>query len=202
MLASRLQDAVFRLNPDLPGTAHEDALRKLTRPAGPTLETRNRAFHRMLVDGIPVEYRDAHGRIRGDHARVLDFDHPANNDWLAVNQFTVVEGKRTRRLDVVLFVNGLPLGVIELKHPSDPDATVHTAWRQLQTYKAELPTLFAMNELMACRTASRPGSVRSPAAGSGSSGGAPSPGTRKRTRRRPSFKSRSKGCARPSTCWP
>ena len=148
VLASRLQDAGFRFNPDLPGATHEDALRKLTRPAGPTLETRNRAFHRMLIDGIPVEYRDPSGRIRGDHARVLDFDHPANNDWLAVNQFTVVEGKHTRRLDVVLFVNGLPLGVIELKHPSDPDATVHTAWHQLQTYRAELPTLLAMNELM------------------------------------------------------
>ena len=148
VLASCLQGAVFRLNPELPGTAHDDALRKLARPAGPTLETRNRSFHRMLINGIPVEYRDFSGQIRGHHARVLDFDHPANNDWLAVNQFTVVEGKHTRRLDIVLFVNGLPLGVIELKHPSNPDATVRTAWHQLQTYKTELPTLFAMNELM------------------------------------------------------
>ena len=102
----------------------------------------------MLVDGVPVEHRTPDGRIRGHHARVLDFDQPDANDWLAVNQFTVVEGKRTRRLDVVLFVNGLPLGVVELKDPSNPDATIHTAWRQLQTYKAELPTLFAMNEIM------------------------------------------------------
>ena len=147
-LASRLRKALSRLSPDLPDITLDDALRKLTRPVGSTLEARNRSFHRMLVDGVPVEYRTPDGSIRGHHARVLDFDQPDANDWLAVNQFTVVEGKCTRRMDVVLFVNGLPLGVVELKDPSNPDATIHTAWRQLQTYKAELPTLFAMNEIM------------------------------------------------------
>ena len=149
-LASRLREALARLNPNLPGTALADALRKLTRPAGSTLQTRNRSFHRMLVDGVPVEYPAPDGLIRGDHARVLDFDQPDANDWLAVNQLlTVVEGKRTRRLDLVLFVNGLPLGVVELKEPGgSSDATIHTAWRQLQTYKDELPALFAMNEIM------------------------------------------------------
>ena len=95
-----------------------------------------------------MEYRDSSGRIRGAQARVLDFDDPSNNDWLAVNQFTVVEDKAGRRLDVVLFVNGLPLGVVELKNPADPDATIWTAWQQLQTYKNDLPTLFAMNAVM------------------------------------------------------
>ena len=143
-----LRDALGELNPDLPETALEDAFRKLVRPEGPTLEARNRAFHRMLVDGVTVEYRTADGDIRGAQARVIDFDNPANNDWLAVNQFTVTENKYHRRPDVVLFVNGLPLCIIELKNPADEDATIWTAWQQLQTYKAELSNLFSMNEML------------------------------------------------------
>ena len=145
VLERRLRDALVQLNPDLPAEALEDAFRKLNRPEGTSPETRNRAFHRMLVEGVTVEYRAANGAIRGAQARVIDFDVPANNDWLAVNQFTVVENNHERRPDVVLFVNGLPLGVIELKNPADEDATIWTAWQQLQTYKAELPALFAMN---------------------------------------------------------
>ena len=145
VLEQRLRDSLARLNPNLPTEALDDALRRLTRPEGPTLETRNRAFHRMLVEGVTVEYRDDDGMIRGAQARSIDFDDPTNNDWLAVNQFTVVENKHERRPDVVLFVNGLPFGVIELKNPADEEATIWTAWQQLQTYQAELPTLFAMN---------------------------------------------------------
>ena len=145
VLARRLRQAFARLNPNLPTEALDDALRRLTRPEGPTLETRNRAFHRMLVEGVTVEYRDDDGMIRGAQARSIDFDDPTNNDWLAVNQFTVVENKHERRPDVVLFVNGLPLGVIELKNPADEEATIWTAWQQLQTYKAEIPSLFAFN---------------------------------------------------------
>ena len=148
VLERRLRDTLAELNPDLPFDALDDALRKLTRPEGSTLEARNREFHRMLVNGVEIEYREAAGRVRGDQVAVLDFDEPANNDWLAVNQFTVTESKSTRRPDVVLFVNGLPLGVIELKNPADEDATIWTAWQQLQTYKAELPTLFSMNEAL------------------------------------------------------
>ena len=143
-----LRDRLANLNPDLPPDALDDAFRKLTSPAGATLEVRNRSLHRMLVDEVPVEYRDDDGTLRGDAARVLDFEDPTNNDWLAVNQFTVVENKNERRPDIVLFVNGLPLGVIELKNPADEDATIWTAWQQLQTYKAELPTLFSFNELL------------------------------------------------------
>ena len=145
VLERRLRDALVQLNEGLPAEALDDAFRKLNRPEGTSLETRNRAFHRMLVEGVTVEYRAANGAIRGAQARVLDFDVPANNDWLAVNQFTVVENNHERRPDIVLFVNGLPLGVIELKNPADEDATIWTAWNQLQTYKAELPSLFAMN---------------------------------------------------------
>ena len=145
VLVRRLRDAIARLNPQLPPTTLDDAFRKLVRPEAATLETRNRAFHRMAVDGVTVERRTEDGAIRGAQARVIDFDDPANNDWLAVNQFTVVENKHERRPDVVLFVNGVPLGVIELKNPADEDATIWSAWRQLQTYKAELPSLFTMN---------------------------------------------------------
>jgi len=148
VLAGVLQSALARLNPSLPGEALEDAFRKLTRPMGPTLETRNRAVHRLLVDGVTVEYRRPEGSIGGAQARVLDFAEPNNNSWFAINQFTVSENRHTRRPDVVLFVNGLPLAVIELKNPADETATIRTAFQQLQTYQAEIPALFACNEAL------------------------------------------------------
>ena len=145
VLARRLRDALAELNPGLPEPALADAFRKLTRPEGATLEARNRAFHHLLVHGVTVEYSSQDGSVRGAQARVVDFDDADANDWLAVNQFTVSENKSTRRADIALFVNGLPLAVIELKNPADEDATIWTAWHQLQTYKAELSTLFSMN---------------------------------------------------------
>ena len=148
ILETRLRDAICRLNPELPADAWDDAFNKLTRPAGSNLVARNREFHRMLVNGVTVEFRVDGGSIRGAQARVIDFDDVSANDFLAVNQVTVTENQNTRRADIVLFVNGLPLGVIELKNPADPDADIWDAWNQLQTYKDELPTLFAMNELL------------------------------------------------------
>ncbi len=146
-LPLRLRDALHRLNPDLPPSALDDAYRKLIRPEGASLEIRNRAFHRMLVDGVNVEYRQD-STVRGVYVKPIDFESPSENDWLAVNQFTVVENKQERRPDVVLFVNGLPLGVIELKNPVDEDATIWSAWQQLQTYKNEIPSLFTTNEVL------------------------------------------------------
>ena len=148
VLERRLRDALAKFNPGLPSDALDDAYRKLTRPQGSTLEARNRDFHWMLVNGVEVEYRDAGGQVRGDLVRVFDFEDPIGNDWLAVNQFRITENRDTRRPDVVLFVNGLPLGVIELKNPADEDATIWTAWQQLQTYKSELSSLFSMNEAL------------------------------------------------------
>ena len=145
VLEARLRSALARLNPNLPRDTLEDALRRLTRPVGATLETRNRAFHRMVVDGVTVEYVAPDGAVRGGQVRVVDFDAPEANDWLAVNQFTVVENKHERRPDIVLFVNGLPLAVIELKNPTDEHATIRSAFQQLQTYQAEIPLLFAFN---------------------------------------------------------
>jgi type I restriction enzyme R subunit len=148
VLAERLRNALTALNPDLPTDAIEDAYRKVLNPEGATLEQRNRAFHRMLVDGVPVEYRTASGEMRGEQARIVDFETPDNNDWLAVRQFTVVENRHTRRPDLVLFVNGLPLAILELKNPVDERATLWTAYSQLQTYKQEIPSLFVYNEAL------------------------------------------------------
>ncbi|MGC1953320.1 MAG: type I restriction endonuclease, partial [Gammaproteobacteria bacterium] len=103
VLEVRLREALMRFNPDLPAEALEDAFRRLTRTDAPSLLERNRAVHRLLVDGVTVEYRRTDGSIAGAQAKVIDFESPANNDWLAVNQFTVAEGQHTRRPDVVLF---------------------------------------------------------------------------------------------------
>ncbi len=148
LLERRLRQALARLNPDLPSDALEDAYRKLTRVDALSLVERNRAVHRMLVDGVTVEYRRADGRVAGAQARVIDFDSPENNDWLAVNQFTVSEGQHTRRPDVVLFVNGLAVAVIELKNSAEEKATVWSAFQQLQTYQAQVPALFAANAVL------------------------------------------------------
>ncbi|HYM62633.1 MAG TPA: type I restriction endonuclease subunit R [Thermoanaerobaculia bacterium] len=145
LLEGRVRQALVRLNPDLPAGAADDAYRKLMRTDAPSLIERNRAVHRMLVDGVTVEYRRKDGSIAGAQARLLDYDWPENNDWLAVNQFTVAEGQHTRRLDIVLFVNGLPLAVIELKNAADENTTIWSAYQQLQTYQAQIPALFATN---------------------------------------------------------
>ena len=148
VLEQRLKDALARLNPELPAEALEDAARKLTRPVGAEPAARNRGMHRLLVDGVTVEYRTSAGDIRGAQARVMDFDRVDANDWLAVNQFSVMETKHSRRPDVVLFVNGLPLAVLELKNAADENATIWSAFAQLQTYKTEIPSLFATNALL------------------------------------------------------
>ena len=147
VLTQRLRDAVARLNPNIPTESQEEAVQKVLSPTSPSLVQNNTIFHLMLVDGIEVEYRESDGTMHGDRVQLLDFDSPENNDWLAVNQFTVVENSE-RRPDIVLFVNGLPLGVIELKNPTDESATVWSAFRQLQTYKREIPRLFTYNEAL------------------------------------------------------
>ena len=149
LLAGRLQAALARLNPSLPSEALEDAFRKVVNVPHlhPGLGAVNRAFHKMLTDGVDVEYRHPDGHIAGDKAWLVDFAHPERNDFLAVNQFTVIEHKN-RRPDVVLFVNGLPLVVIELKNPADENADTTKAYNQIQTYKQDIPSLFAYNEIV------------------------------------------------------
>jgi type I restriction enzyme R subunit len=145
VLVERLRRAIHRLNPAIPDEAREEALRKARRVGTPSLTQTNRAVHRMLRDGVAVEYTRPDGSIAGDHVRLLDFTHVGANDWLAVNQFAVIEGQHNRRPDIVIFIDGLPLGVIELKNAADEDATIWTAYAQVQTYKAEIPSLFHYN---------------------------------------------------------
>lgn len=147
VLLERLKDAVDRLNPAVPDDAKEEAIKVVLRTENPDLITNNHNFHRMLVDGLDVEYR-RDGRIVGDKVWLFDFKNPEKNEFLAVNQFTIIEDKNNRRPDVILFVNGLPLVVIELKNPADETATIDTAYNQFQTYKEEIPSLFKFNEIL------------------------------------------------------
>ena len=148
ILAQRLKDALTRINPDLPESAISEAVRKVNRTDAPSLILNNRNFHRMVTDGVSVKYRNEEGREVNDQAWLFDFENLDNNDWLVVNQFTVVENHVNRRPDLVVFVNGLPLGVVELKNPADENATVRSAHNQLQTYKAQIPSLFTFNEAL------------------------------------------------------
>ena len=163
LLNGRVEAAIARLNPAVPPTARLDALRQIQRLNAPELIANNEAFHRLLTDGIPVTLQKE-GSARGDLVWLIDFDHPENNDYLVVNQFTVietsagsvsappelVEGGMTwqKRPDVILFINGLPLVVIELKNASDENATILSAFKQLGTYKAAIPSLFTYNGLL------------------------------------------------------
>ena len=148
LLKGRVFSALAKLNPTIPVEALDEAFRKLQLADSPSLVANNRNFHRMLIEGILVEYRRKDGTIAGDHAKLIDYDDPTENDWLVVNQFTVLEGQINRRPDVVVFVNGLPLAVIELKNPADENATIWSAFNQLQTYKQQVSSLFHFNELL------------------------------------------------------
>jgi type I restriction enzyme R subunit len=146
VLESRLRQGLRRLNPELPNPALEDAFRKLARPGLPSLVVNNHHVHRFLAEGVPVEYQRPDGSIGGGLVKVLDIENPGNNEFLAVNQFTVVEDQNERRPDIVIFVNGLPLAVIELKNALSENATIATAYNQIQTYKKQIPSLFYYNE--------------------------------------------------------
>src|SRR2546427_2612500 len=146
LLQGRLKEALVRINPKIPAETVEEAVRKLQHAESPNLIENNRRFHRFLSDGVPVEYRGA-GRIVHDQVHLFDFKNPANNDWVAVNQLTVIEDRNNRRPDIVVFVNGLPLGVFELKNLADENATIRDAFNQFQTYKKDIASLFPFNEV-------------------------------------------------------
>ena len=147
ILSGRLRDALQRLNPGIPASALEDAVDQITKPKHPSLIQNNRTFHGMLIEGVPVEYEQT-GEQRGDRVKLIDFEHPAENRFLAVNQYTIQGTKQLRRPDVVVFVNGLPLFVLELKNPADEQADIWDAFNQLQTYKEEIADLFTCNEAL------------------------------------------------------
>ncbi|MGH6972257.1 MAG: type I restriction endonuclease subunit R, partial [Caulobacteraceae bacterium] len=148
VLLPRLERALQDLNPDAPEAARAEAIRQLLTGQYPSLVEENRRIHRMLTDGVSVEHRAADGRIASTKVWLIDFANPDANDWLAVNQFTVVEAGRNRRADVALFVNGLPLAVLELKNAAAETATTRDAFNQLQTYLEQIPSLFHTNAVL------------------------------------------------------
>lgn len=148
VLVERLRRAVSTLNPELKVDAVGEVLRKVVGVAGPSLVAVNREVHRMVVDGVPVEVRRADGSVGYVQARLIDFDDPEANDWLVANQYSVKDGDHVRRPDVVAFVNGIPLAVFELKNAADPQADIHQAFNQLQTYKAQMPSLMRFSEVL------------------------------------------------------
>ena len=148
ILTRRFLNAVSRINPTVDFATLDSVLRKLTRTEFPLLIANNHAFHRMLVEGVSVECRRKDGSPGYVRIKLIDFDKPEYNDWLVVNQFTVIEGNHNRRPDVVVFLNGIPLAVIELKNPLDEKATIWSAFNQLQTYKKQISSLFVYNEIL------------------------------------------------------
>ena len=148
VLEGRLTAAVERLNPAIPADARRDAIRQVLSVVTPDMVEENRRLHTLLVDGVDVEFPGPDGAIRGGKVWLIDFTDLDANDWLVTQQFTLVENRKERRPDVVAFVNGLPLGVIELKSAGHEQATVDAAYAQLQTYKAEIPSLFRTNAVL------------------------------------------------------
>ena len=147
VLKHRLRAAITRLNPTVPADAQEDALKKLLRSDSPNLFQNNYTIHKYLTEGVDVEYRKG-DRIVGDKVWLIDYKNPTNNEFLVVNQFTIIENNINKRPDVILFINGIPLVVIELKNAVDENATIHSAFNQLQTYKKSIPSLFLYNTLL------------------------------------------------------
>ena len=143
-LAGRLREAIVRINPDVSSALVDDAIKRLLRPESQNPLAESYRVHKLLTEGVPVEYRGDDGSIRTTSVWLIDFEHPENNDWLVVNQFTVVENKN-RRPDLLLFVNGLPLALFELKNLAAEHATLKTAWNQVQTYRSDIPAVFSPN---------------------------------------------------------
>ncbi len=147
LLAERLRMAVRRINPLIPLAAQHDALKEVEQIHSPELLANNEKFHRMLTEGVKVSYQQE-GSDRGDLVRLIDFANPENNDFVVANQFTVIENNQKKRPDVILFVNGIPLVVMELKNAADENATIKSAWQQIETYKQAIPCLFTYNALL------------------------------------------------------
>ena len=147
ILAGRLRQALERINPKIPKEGIIEAIRKVQRSESQNLLNNNQQFHNFLVNGVEVEYKKD-GKIKGDKVWLIDFEKVKNNEFLAVNQFTIVENNHNRRPDILIFINGLPLALFELKNPADQDATMSNAFKQVETYKVEIPSLFRYNEII------------------------------------------------------
>ena len=164
ILPGRLKESLRLINPEIPDEAIDEAIRKITKNNSQDTVSNNHYFHNLLVNGIDVEYRKKNGSIKHDNIFIFDFNHMENNEFLAVNQFTIIENRHERRPDIVLFVNGIPIVIIELKNPEDENATIWSAYRQIQTYINEIPSIFRFNEICIISDGidSRYGTITSP----------------------------------------
>lgn len=149
VLRGRLQEVASRINPDLNESVIEQAITQLMRAESQNALEENYRVHRLLTQGVPVQHRVADGSVRTSLVELFDWEDSSNNDWLVVNQFTVVDNNHNRRPDVLVFVNGLPLGLVELKNAGDENATLKGAWNQIQTYRDDIPSVFRSNAVTA-----------------------------------------------------
>lgn len=148
VLASRLRVALRRINSSVPDIAIDEAVKTVLRTDSQDFVVNNQHFHKLLANGVPVQYKRQDGSIKDELVWLFDFQNTKNNEFLAVNQFTIIEERSNRRPDIILFVNGLPLVLIELKNPADPNATIWSAFNQFGTYQKEIPSIFRFNEIL------------------------------------------------------
>src|SRR3990167_6819266 len=147
VLLNVLEASLKKLNPDVPEDAIQEAIKKITKTSSHKIIVNNEQFHEFVINGVAVEHREK-GKVKNSHLRIFDRDKPGRNTFQALNQFTIIENKHNRRPDVIIFINGLPVGIIELKNPASATATVKSAFDQIETYKDEIPSLFTYNEFV------------------------------------------------------
>ena len=148
ILFDDLKQAIEKLNPQLLDDAVEETIKKIKRLDSPSIIKNNEKFHTYLIEGVPLEYRAVNGKIISDNIKLIDFKNPVNNIFKAINQFTIIENNKHRRPDIIVFINGLPIAIFELKNSSSEKADLNSAYKQLQTYKNEIPSIFNYNELL------------------------------------------------------
>ena len=148
VLVRRLREALRRINRSIPDIAIDEAVKKVLRTDSQDLVVNNQHFHRLVINGVPVQYKREDGSVKDELVWLFDFQNISNNEFLAVNQFTVIEERNNRRPDIILFVNGLPLVLIELKNPVDENATIWSAFKQFDTYQKQIPSIFRFNEIL------------------------------------------------------
>src|SRR3989344_1930405 len=148
VLVQRLRDALEKINKNIPKEAIEEAIKKIIRTESQNLIINNQHFHKFVTEGVPVQYKRKDGSVKDDNVLLFDFKNVKNNEFLAINQFTIIEERNNRRPDIILFVNGLPIVLIELKNPADENATIWSAFNQFETYKQQISSIFRFNEIL------------------------------------------------------
>ena len=144
-LWGRLREAIRRINPGTSLALVDEAIKRVGRAESQSLIDENFRLHQLITEGVPVEHRDTDGALRTTRLWLVDFENPDNNDWVVVNQFTIIENDKNRRPDLLVLVNGMPLALLELKNPAAEQATLRSAWNQVQTYQQDIPSIFVPN---------------------------------------------------------